>query len=49
MRRLEGASSEISLLHVNCEGCEWEMLENLLKETDLIKKVGKEKNLIKKV
>ena len=39
MRHLEGLSSEISLLHINCEGCEWEMLENLLKETDLIKKV----------
>ena len=39
MRHLEGLSSEISLLHMNCEGCEWEMLENLLKDTDLIKKV----------
>jgi len=39
VRRLRGLTSEISLLHINCEGCEWEMLENLLKETDLIKKV----------
>ena len=29
----------VDLLHVNCEGCEWEMLENLLTETDLIRKV----------
>jgi len=39
VRHLEGLSSEISLLHMNCEGCEWDMLENLLKEADLIKKV----------
>ena len=39
MRHLEGLNSEISLLHMNCEGCEWEMLENLLKEADLIKRV----------
>ena len=38
MRHLEGLSSEISLLHMNCEGCEWDMLENILKEADLIKK-----------
>ena len=39
LRVLEGMAEEISLLHMNCEGCEWEMLENLLKEADLIKKV----------
>ena len=39
MRHLEGLSSEISLLHMNCEGCEWEMLENLLDAPDLIQKV----------
>ena len=38
-RQLEGFSPEISLLHMNCEGCEWEMLETLLKEADVIKKV----------
>ena len=41
MRQLEGMSSEISLLHINCEGCEWEMLENLLKHVDVIRKVTK--------
>ena len=39
VRHLEGLSSEVSLLHMNCEGCEWEMLENLLDATDLIQKV----------
>ena len=29
----------VDLLHVNCEGCEWEMLENLLKDPDVISKV----------
>jgi len=28
----------IDLFHVNCEGCEWEMIENLL-ATDLVKKM----------
>ena len=28
----------IDLLHVNCEGCEWEMFENLI-ENDLLKKI----------
>ena len=41
VRQLEGMSSEISLLHMNCEGCEWEMLENLLKDPDdVISKVA---------
>ena len=39
VRKLEGMSSEVSLLHMNCEGCEWEMLETLLKDADVIKKV----------
>ena len=39
MRELEGMSPEISLLHMNCEGCEWEMLETLLKDPDVISKV----------
>lgn len=39
VRQLEGLSSEISLLHMNCEGCEWEMLESLLKDADVINKV----------
>ena len=39
VRELEGMSPEISLLHMNCEGCEWEMLETLLKDPDVIKKV----------
>ena len=28
----------IDLLHVNCEGCEWEMLERII-ETDLQSKI----------
>ena len=24
------AQASIALLHVNCEGCEWEMLENII-------------------
>ena len=39
LRQLEGMGDEISLLHMNCEGCEWEMLENLLKQPDVISKV----------
>ena len=30
--------SSIDLFHVNCEGCEWEMIENLL-ASDLVKKM----------
>ena len=30
---------EVDLLHVNCEGCEWEMLENMLDTQGLIAKV----------
>ena len=41
MRQLEGMGDEINLLHMNCEGCEWEMLENLLKQPDVISKVPK--------
>ena len=41
VRQLEGMRSEISLLHINCEGCEWEMLENLLNNGDVIRKVTK--------
>ena len=41
LRQLEGMGDEISLLHMNCEGCEWEMLENLLKQPDVISKVPK--------
>ena len=26
-----GGSGDLDLLHVNCEGCEYEMLENLIK------------------
>ena len=26
-----GGSGELDLLHVNCEGCEYEMLENIIK------------------
>ena len=36
VRVLEGMAEEISLLHMNCEGCEWEMLETLLKDPDVI-------------
>ena len=39
VRQLEGMGEEISLLHMNCEGCEWEMLENLLKHPDVMSKV----------
>lgn len=39
VRQLEGMAEEISLLHMNCEGCEWEMLENLLKHPDVMSKV----------
>ena len=39
VRVLEGMAQEISLLHMNCEGCEWEMLENLLKAQDIMSKV----------
>ena len=39
VRVLEGMAEEISLLHMNCEGCEWEMLENLLKNPDVMSKV----------
>ena len=27
---LSSGQPSISLLHVNCEGCEWEMLENII-------------------
>ena len=40
VRKLEGMSSEVSLLHMNCEGCEWEMLETLLEDPDVISKVA---------
>ena len=40
VRQLEGMAEEISLLHMNCEGCEWEMLENLLKHPDVMSKVS---------
>ena len=37
---LEGHGvDEVDLLHVNCEGCEWEMMENLLDTQGLIAKV----------
>merc|ERR1712226_510083 len=39
LRQLNGLTPEISLLHMNCEGCEWEMLESLLKNADVIDKV----------
>ena len=39
VRQMEGMGEEISLLHMNCEGCEWEMLENLLKHPDVMSKV----------
>ena len=42
VRLLEGMSEEISLLHMNCEGCEWEMLENLLKDPGVISKVSQD-------
>ena len=38
-RELKGLPSEISLLHINCEGCEWEMLENLIEQPDVMSKV----------
>ena len=38
-RKLDGFIPEISLLHMNCEGCEWEVLENLLENADVISKV----------
>ena len=41
LRQLNGLTPEISLLHMNCEGCEWEMLESLLKNADVIDKVFK--------
>ena len=31
--------TEISLMHMNCEGCEWELLEDLLEDPELVKKV----------
>ena len=49
VRQLEGMSSEISLLHMNCEGCEWEMLENLLKDPDVISKVPQFVQTVKSV
>jgi len=33
-----GTGGKIDLLHVNCEGCEWEMLENLI-EDDIHKNI----------
>ena len=32
LREVRGQASmpSIALLHVNCEGCEWEMLENII-------------------
>ena len=30
LREMRGAAPDIDLLHINCEGCEWEMLENLV-------------------
>ena len=38
-RELKGLRSEISLLHINCEGCEWEMLENLIEQPDVMSNV----------
>ena len=37
--KIKGFPSEISLLHINCEGCEWEMLENLIGQPDVMSKV----------
>ena len=34
-------SGQVDLLHVNCEGCEWEMMENILNTQGLMGKVGK--------
>ena len=34
-------SGQVDLLHVNCEGCEWEMMENILNTQGLMGKVGR--------
>ena len=39
VRQEKGLDTEISLMHMNCEGCEWELLEDLLEDPELVKKV----------
>ena len=31
LKNVTGGSGDLDLLHVNCEGCEYEMLENIIK------------------
>ena len=39
VRQEKGLDTEISLMHMNCEGCEWELLEDLVEDPELVKKV----------
>ena len=39
IKAAQKSGGDVHLLHVNCEGCEWEMLENLLEEADVLSKV----------
>ena len=39
VRQEKGLDTEINLMHMNCEGCEWELLEDLLEDPELVKKV----------
>ena len=39
VRQENDLDTEISLMHMNCEGCEWELLEDLLEDPELVKKV----------
>ena len=34
VRKLRGESGQITLLHVNCEGCEWELLESIIESDE---------------